>query len=116
MILNPIILNFLPNGSDKEVSFDRADFIEIKAKAEATKGDIQSKREEVKQAIDKLRDKWKTPAGREFFKNLDDNWAADIDKFTRTMDAFIRVMDEVEVQFREIEGMVRELQNMGKYM
>lgn len=116
MILNPIILNFFPKGSDQEISFNREDFLNIAKTARETKVEIQDAQSKVVEAVEELRKQWQTPTGRKFFENLDANWAADISKFTRTMDAFIDVMEEVEEQFRDIENEVWCLQNIDRML
>lgn len=114
MLLAPIILNFFPNNSDKELSFDVDDFSKIATQAETSKSDLLKQRDDAVRSIEELRKNWNTPGGRKFFESLDSDWAADVQKYVKTMDAFIDVMDEVITCFREIEETVGELNDIKR--
>lgn len=98
-----IVLLLSENHSETELAFDIEQFETIKSEAETTRTDIQSMATTLRDTIDQLRNDWKTPAGTEFFKNLDTEWEDQVNKYVQTMEVFIELMDNLITAFTAIQ-------------
>ena len=71
--------------------------------------DLRDKQNEVKTSLEGLKKDWNTDAGKEFFKNQDNDWSEQVDHYIGIANAVVSLLECAIKEYAEIEAKAQKL-------
>ena len=68
--------------------------------------DVEILKDNLERRIEALKKDWKTPAGKKFTKEVDTDWASQVDKYITIIDAVDELLEVAERNYEEVEEAV----------
>lgn len=93
----------------KELKFDIEKINDMKNSLAASAEDLGTYRDEVIESLDKLKTDWDTPAGKNFMKNVDTDWATEVDKYINIIGAVEKLLEEASTQYAKVEDEIEKI-------
>lgn len=96
--------------SESEVlKFDTDQIRKMRNKINETINDLNNSKNKVSSAMNDLEKNWKTPAGYNFIKEVNVDWADEVTKYIRILNAVDELLKVAEMNYDEVDGEVRRL-------
>lgn len=92
-----------------ELKFDLDAMREMKQKLTETAQEISEIKKNTFDSLEKLKEKWNTPAGKKFFSDMDTGWATDVDKYITIIHAVEELLGEAVNQYADVENEIGKL-------
>ena len=92
-----------------ELKFDLDAMREMKQELTETAQEISEAKKNTFQALEVLKKKWDTPAGKKFFSDMDTSWATDVDKYITIIQAVEKLLGEAVNQYADVENEIEKL-------
>lgn len=96
-------------GDPTSLKFDVAEISSMRKQIQATSADLAKFKTELLEEIKILKENWKTPAGKKFTKEVNTDWASQIDKYITIIDAVDELLEVAEKNYREVETDVTKI-------
>ena len=96
-------------GDPTTLKFNVAEISKMRKKIQSTSKDLNSFKTSLLQEIEALKKDWKTPAGKKFTKEVDTDWASQVDKYITIIDAVDELLEVAEKNYKEVEEAVNKI-------
>ena len=96
-------------GDPTSLKFDVSEISSMRKQIQDTSVELAKFKTELLQEIQILKENWKTPAGKKFTKEVDIDWASQIDKYITIIDAVDELLEVAEKNYREVETDVTKI-------
>lgn len=93
----------------KELKFDIEKINEMKSKLADTADELRDYKEDVIEALNKLKSKWNTTAGINFMSNVNTDWSSEVDKYIKIIGAVESLLEEAAIQYVLVEDEIDRL-------
>lgn len=64
--------------------------------------DIKTTHKQVIDTLDKLRDEWNTPAGKEFFSKVEIDWSPEVDHYVEILEALQQMLQYAISEYSDV--------------
>lgn len=91
------------SSEPKELKFDVEELASMRAKVRDDAEEITKLKNELMQKLEVLKKDWKTLAGEKFFKDIDENWYKEVEKFVKYLEAVEELLATAETSYSEVE-------------
>lgn len=85
------------------LKFDIEKLENIKTECEAAKDQLTKLDTELSKSLEELKNQWKTPAGKKFFDDLDEDWSKQVQQYTKITGAIVKLLDKALESYRPVE-------------
>ena len=92
-----------------DLEFDINKLTETRQKFSELADELALLKTDVLSDLDKLREDWKTPAGRDFFQNQVQGWAPEVDKYIRITAAMASMLAYAVQEYQTVEDAAKGL-------
>lgn len=86
-----------------ELQFDVEKLRSTKRKCEGLIQDLRDKQDELQTSLDDLREDWNTDAGKDFFKNQDNDWSEQVNRYIEIAGAVISLLECAIKEYAKVE-------------
>lgn len=96
-------------GDPTSLKFDVSEISSMRKQIQTTSADLAKFKTELLEEIRILKENWKTPAGKKFTKEVDTDWAKQIDKYITIIDAVDELLEVAEKNYKEVEEATKKV-------
>lgn len=92
-----------------DLQFDLEKIKDMKTACETAKMDLEKLDTELTSKLEQLKKDWNTPAGDKFFEELDNDWTAQVQSYTRITGAIVELLEAAIAEYESVETEANEL-------
>lgn len=92
-----------------DLQFDLEKIKDMKTACETAKMDLEKLDTELTSKLEQLKKDWNTPAGDKFFEELDNDWTAQVQSYTRITGAIVELLEAAIAEYEPVETEANEL-------
>ena len=96
-------------GDPTSLKFDVSEISKMRTQIQNTSTDLANFKDSLLKEVDNLKTSWKTPAGKKFTKEVDTDWAKQVDKYITIINAVDELLEVAEKSYREVEEEVQKI-------
>lgn len=92
-----------------DLQFNLEKIKDMKTACEKAITDLEKTDTELTKKLEQLKNDWNTPAGDKFFDELDNDWTAQVQSYTRITEAIVELLEAAINEYEPVETEANEL-------
>ena len=89
-------------GDPTSLKFDIQEISNMRKKLQDTSTDLGDFKTKLLKEVETLKENWKTPAGKKFTKDVDTDWAVQVDKYIKIINAVDELLKVAETNYQTV--------------
>ena len=91
------------------LNFDVYEITRMRSKIQETSIELAEFKNTLLLEMEVLKEQWKTPAGKKFMEELDNDWVKQVDSFIKITGAVSELLEVAESNYMEVEEEVKKI-------